>query len=110
MLDLTREERKVVLFLLAVALSGAGIKFALKSRVPAAAEFLNVGNAFVKLDLNKAGLAEMLRARALPSNLAKKVIDYRLEHGAFHALEDVKKIKGIGKYRYQKLEQYFFVD
>ncbi|MDP2906053.1 MAG: helix-hairpin-helix domain-containing protein, partial [Candidatus Omnitrophota bacterium] len=84
-------------------------KFALKSRNPAA-EFLSIDNADIKLDLNSAGLAEILRTKALPPKLAESVIAYRRDHGPFSALEEVKDVKGIGKFRYEKIKQFFFVE
>ena len=109
MLDLTPEERKVMLFLLAVAVAGAGVKFALKSRNPAS-EFLKIDNADIKLDLNSAGLAEILRTKALPRKLAENVLVFRRDHGPFNSLKEVKGVKGIGKFRYEKMKEFFFVE
>jgi competence ComEA-like helix-hairpin-helix protein len=105
MFNLTTEERKVILFVSAVALCGVGVSFALKSRVPAA-QFLNLDKA-VKLDLNQVSLGELMRV--LPQGLAKKIVEYRAVSGPFRALEDLLEIKGIGKSRYEKIKESFFV-
>lgn len=107
MFDLTLQERKVILFLIASALAGIGINFALK--INSRAEKLVVlDRSEIKMDINRAALEDLLRTKALPEKLAKELIEYRDEHGAFSVLEEVKNIKGIGESRYKKLEEYFF--
>lgn len=36
--------------------------------------------------------------------MAKRIIEYRMEHGAFQAPEDIKKVRGIGDAKYEKLK------
>ena len=36
--------------------------------------------------------------------MAKRIIEYRMEHGAFQAPEDLKKVRGIGDAKYEKLK------
>ena len=107
MLDLTPQERKTILFLTTVALIGIGTNFTLKvnSRVE---KFIALDTRQIKMDINRATLEDLLRTRALPEKLAIKLLDYRNEHGAFSRLEQIKEIKGIGEYRYKKLEEFFF--
>ena len=109
MLNLTQEERKVILFLITAALVGLGINFFIKinSRIKTIAiADINIA----KLDINKAGLNDLLQCNCISSKLAKKIIEYRDTQGPFSNLEDLKEIKGIGDYRYEKLKDLFFVE
>lgn len=107
MLELTPQERKTILFLTAVALAGMGANFILKVN-SRAEKFIILDARQTKMDINRATLEDLLRSGALPEKLAKKLIDYRNERGAFSGLEEIKEIKGIGEYRYKKLEEFFF--
>ena len=109
MLNLTREECRVILFLLSAALTGLGVNFALKvnSRIE---RFVKVDNNLAKIDLNQAKMEELLGLKGISPKLAEKIIAYRNQHGPFTNLEELKEIKGIGEYRYEKLRDLFFVD
>ena len=108
MLNLTKQERRVILFLIITALIGAGINFALK--VNANMERLvKVDSQIVKIDINKASYEDLLNAGGISPGLAKKIITYRASSGTFNSLEELKEIKGIGAHRVEKLREIFFV-
>ncbi len=109
MFDLTRQERRVILFLIAVALLGLGISFAVKIN-PRLERFVKADASAVKINLNMATPEDIAATKAVSSNLAGKIIEYRETQGPFGRLEDLKKIKGIGDYRYKKLEDIFYVE
>ncbi len=109
MLNLTPEERRVILFLISVALLGLGINFALKvnSRIT---KLIRVDNHIAKININKANLQELLSAPGIPPKLAKNIVAYRQTKGSFRDIEELKEIKGIGDYRYEKLKGLFFIE
>jgi competence ComEA-like helix-hairpin-helix protein len=109
MFNLTFEERKVILFLVSVAFLGLGVSFAVKvnSRVK---KFIHAEAGISRIDINKADLRELLATRAIPLKLAKNIIAYRDEKGAFRDIRELKEIKGIGDYRYGKLKELFFIE
>ena len=109
MFNLTREEQKVFLFLFTVALIGLGINFAVKinSRIE---RFIKIDNNFAKMEINKASLQDLSDAKYMSRLLAERIIEYRNTHGLFKNLEDLKEVKGIGDYRYEKLKDLFFVE
>jgi len=109
MLNLTREECRVILFLMSMALVGLGVNFALKvnSRIE---RVVKVDSNIAKIDLNQAKTEDLLSLRGISPKLAEKIIAYRNQHGPFRNLEELKEIKGIGDYRYEKLRDLFFVD
>lgn len=108
MLSFTRQERQVILFLIAVALIGLGINFGLKinSRVE---RVVSCDVDIAKINLNKASLEALVESRCLSSKLAQRVIAYRNNHGLFEEIEELKEIKGIGEYRLKKIKEVFFV-
>jgi len=109
MLNLTLQERRVVLFLISVALLGLGINFALKvnSRIT---KFIQVDNHITKININKVNLQELLSASGITPKLAKDIVAYRNTKGAFRDIAELKEIRGIGDYRYEKLKDLFFVE
>lgn len=108
MFNLTPEEKKVVLFLVSVALIGIGINFCLKANSPIKKYILYDIN-IAKINLNTASLEDLSESRALSKRLAQRIIEYRDAHSGFNDLEELKEIKGIGDYKYEKLKELFFV-
>ena len=94
----TQEERKVILFLLAVALLGLGINFAIKanSRI---VRVLQTDEHISKINLNRVNAEDLMDFPGITSKLADKIITYRNTKGTFKDIEELKEIKGIGDYR-----------
>jgi len=109
MFNLTPEERRVILFLMSVALLGLGINFTSKvnSRIK---KFVRVDNYITKININQASLQDLLGTQAISPKLAKNILAYRNRKGAFRDIEELKEIKGIGDYRYEKLKDLFVVE
>lgn len=110
MFNLTYEERKVILFLCGVAFLGMGLNFLIKIK-PASSTVLKVSpdSELAKLEINSVSYADLLKFKCISPGLAKKIIDYRALYGPFENLEDLKKIKGIKDYRYEKLKKLFYI-
>ncbi|MCM8780329.1 MAG: helix-hairpin-helix domain-containing protein [Candidatus Omnitrophica bacterium] len=109
MLNLTRDERRVILFLIGVALLGMGINFFHKrhSRIvllPCIGE--NLG----KVSLNKADKKLLLGVTGIGEKLAGRIIEYRQIYGGFKSIEELKNIRGIDSYRYDKIKDSFILD
>ena len=109
MFALTAQERRVIIFLLVVVLSGQGINFAMKLS-PCIEKTIKTGYRFAKIDINKAGPDDFQVAKFISPKLAKKIIEYRRENGSFKSLEELKSVKGIGDYRYEKLKDFFYLE
>lgn len=108
MLNLTREERRAILFLTAVILTGLIINFSLKIN-SRAGEVIRVDDVYIgKQDINRVSHDDLIYTVGIGANLAKKIIAYRNAHGPFRNPEELKKIKGIGDYRYKKLKELFY--
>lgn len=48
-----------------------------------------------RLKVNSAGAAELAATLGIPKPAAEEVVAYRLKNGAFHSLEDLKKVPGL---------------
>lgn len=55
-----------------------------------------------KVNVNEAGLQELIALPGIGEKTAQRIIQYRKENGPFQNLEDLKKVKGIGEKSYQK--------
>ena len=107
MLNLTRQERGVILFLIIISLFGMGVNFILKNQ-PKRIEYLN--RKYEKTDLNQAGLSELCNIPGIGKRIAREIIKYRDDQGEFNNLEELKQIKGIGQAKYEIIKDYFFID
>ncbi len=109
MLNLTSDERRVILFLSFLILLSCGISFLVKVYSPAQKIILN-DKRLGRLDINRTTIKDLRRLNTIPDKLALKIIEYRDSVTRFNALEDLKNVKGVGEVRYQKLKEYFYVE
>lgn len=109
MLNLTKQERQVILFLLAIAMLGAGINFIWKTHsqikfIPCFNE--NLG----KLNLNQVDKSALMGVAGIGEKIAARILDYRQSHAGFKEVEELRSIKGITEHKYEKLKDSFFVE
>ena len=55
------------------------------------------------IDLNKGRRQDFLELPGIGEKLAERIVEYRKEHGRFQSIEDLRKVKGIGKKRMERL-------
>lgn len=106
MLSLTRQEKQVLLFLISVALAGLGAVFLLKINSRAKVViclYEHIG----KIDLNTADQELLISVSGIGEKLAQRIIAYRDKQHGFLEVEELKKIKGITDYRYEKIRDAF---
>ena len=109
MFNLTRQERQVILFLIAVALIGLGInclsKYYSQIRVIG-----YVSEDIGRINLNQADQTALIDVPGIGEKLAQRIIDYRSQKGEFRDVAELKYIKGIGDSKYKAIKAYFTVD
>jgi competence protein ComEA len=57
-----------------------------------------------KVNLNSASEKELCKVKGIGPATAKKIIDFRTENGSFSKIEDIMKVKGIGKGKFGKIK------
>lgn len=108
MFNLTQQERQVILFLISVALLGMVTNFLAKRYSPLgtiACLTEDIG----KINLNTADPAALMGVRGIGAKLAQRIIEYRKQQGDFRSVEELKQIKGINGYRYEKIKDNLLV-
>jgi comEA protein len=64
----------------------------------------------VQINLNTASKEQLKTLPGVGDSTAEKIIAYRENHGGFNKIEDLMKIKGIGKKKFGKLKPYITVN
>jgi comEA protein len=57
-----------------------------------------------KIDINKASAAELQTLKGIGPQTAQAIVKYREENGPFKSVEDLNKVKGIGKKKVESLK------
>ena len=109
MLNFTPEERKVILFLLGLALCGLVLNNLVKVNCRIE-RMVYPPMQLAKLNLNKVSLAELTATKCVSMELARRILEYRNSRTALSSLEELKEVKGIGEQRYGKLKELFFIE
>ena len=55
------------------------------------------------IDLNTAAREDLLELPGIGDKLAERIVAYRKSHGAFRNVEELRKVKGIGKKRMEQV-------
>src|SRR5262249_25778294 len=59
-------------------------------------ELIPVESARYRIDVNRAGRAELLQIPGVGESLAQRIEDHRRDRGTFHTLDDLIEVRGIG--------------
>ena len=108
MLNLTKQEKSVLLFIAAVVLLGITINH-LQKRSRHFQEFVvsnSQAESSFKVNINKAASQDLERLPGIGPELAGRILEYRARCGGFKTNEEMKKVKGIGNKKYELLEKY----
>jgi len=109
MLNFTSEERKVILFILGLALCGLALSNLIKVNCRME-KIVYPQVELARINLNKVTLQELMHIKFISAKLAQSIIAYRDLHREFSSLEELKEVKGVGDQRYEKLKDVFFIE
>ncbi|MFH1413686.1 MAG: helix-hairpin-helix domain-containing protein [Candidatus Omnitrophota bacterium] len=109
MLNFTRQERQVLLFLISIALIGSGARF-LEKKYSKVQVMVNNYQDIWKIDLNNSSSTALISVPGIGPVLSGRIIEYRNNHGGFKEVEELKNIKGISGYKYEKIRDYLTLD
>lgn len=59
-----------------------------------------------QIDINEADWAELTLLPTIGEALAKRIVEYREEHGPFRSPSDLRKVRGIGPKTFERIEPY----
>jgi competence protein ComEA len=58
------------------------------------------------IDINLATIQEFMKLPGVGKVTAQRIVDYRASNGKFSSIEDLLKVKGIGKSKFEKIKIY----
>lgn len=64
----------------------------------------------MKIDINNASFKDLVSIDGIGESIAGMIIDYRIRNGRFERIDDLKKIKGIGKNNLSRIAKFICID
>ena len=98
----TRQERKALVFILAVGFSGLGIRACQK--IWPASDPDKRSPAALHVSVNRANEAELTALPGIGPITAQRILEMRQQGGRFVALRDLLKVKGVSPKTLEKLQ------
>lgn len=103
MLYFTKQEKIVILFLTGAIIFGLGIQW-LRANGNLPVDSIKIGKKARSVNINTALAEEFVTLRGIGPKIAAEIINYREKHGEFKSIEDIKKVRGIGKKKFEKIK------
>lgn len=122
MLGLTRQEKAVIIFLVAMALLGLGIKSVksgkgranLQVRTSELTQQEQDIDEILKqariVNINRASLEEITSLPGIGLTLARRIVEYRQVHGRYEKPEQLLEVPGIGPKKFEKIKEFVVVE
>lgn len=63
----------------------------------------------LKLDLNQSAYGELAQIPGIGKSIASEIVNYRKVFGGFNSLDEIEKIKGVGKKTAEKIRRHLVV-
>jgi len=119
--SLTTQEKLILLFIISSLILGLGIlhirKTLTTSETEAYQSDFSKGISPIKeeikkskqVNINTADIEELNTLPGVGKVIAGRIIDYRETHGSFTSKEDIKKVKGIGPKKFDKIKDLLLI-
>ncbi len=66
--------------------------------------------AMERINLNTATVEELVRIRGIGDTLARRIVEYRDQHGPFRSVDDLLQVKGIGEKKLEAMRPFVTVE
>ncbi len=108
MFVLTKEERQVLFLFCIIFFLGSLIHYAFNkySFLHQTGTWIESEILYQRVDINTAGLEELLRIPGVGPVTGQKILEYRDQHGPFSHLKQIQSIKGISEKRFYQISKY----
>jgi comEA protein len=112
MIQLTRQEKQVILFLFSAGLLGIGVlcykNLAYQPRIEVVSAEAAAKEAAQKkiVNINTAAKEELVGLPGIGPALAEAIMEYRDKNGAFRDTEELKSVNGIGPAKFERIRSY----
>ncbi|MCH8567214.1 MAG: helix-hairpin-helix domain-containing protein [Balneolales bacterium] len=70
----------------------------------ASADTSNPVSVSEKININTAGVDELVKLPGIGPAIAARIVEYRAENGRFQRIEDIKNVRGIGPSRFEAIK------
>ncbi len=119
MIWLTERERITLTALGVMALVGLGVVWwqqqrapigAVKGSEPPYAKWNALIQQARQININQATAEELERLPEIGPTMARRLVEYRQQHGQFHSPEDVLNVPGIGPKTLEAIREYVVVE
>ena len=109
MLNLTKQERLVLLIFILIILLGTIFQYVFKKfpRVAQAMSVIDSETIYPKMDLNQASVTQLEALPFIGEVTAQRIVDYRQTQGKFSRLDELKIIKGISEAKFKRIAPFF---
>ena len=109
MFDLTVQEKKVIIALSAFAVLGLAVLayrtyFARPELKITTADYKKIIESRSAVNINTAGASKIETLPGIGPKLAEEIVGYRTGHGPFLLKEDLRKVKGIGQDKFDRIK------
>jgi competence protein ComEA len=92
-----RASQRVLIVLAAALLAFAAVQGREAGRRPTAASVPDDPGIGVRLDLNTATPADLETLPGVGTSLAARIVAYRVKHGSFRSVDELKQLPGFGE-------------
>ena len=72
-------------------------------------DYVGVDKKLEVININKAGIGELIQLPHIGPAIAQKIIEYRIENGKFKEPEDLIKVNGVGIIIFEDIKKYIIV-
>ena len=113
MINLTKQERLILIFLGFVALSGVTLNICFKNAPHLSSFYGNIIENKIfnsKLNINSADKEDLLKIKGIGPVLAQRIVDYRTSQGPFLSVDDIIYVKGIGEKKFRQINDFIKID